>query len=121
MPYKSSEDKAKYARRYYEANKEAAKQSALECNRKIRRRARDFVRKFLSEHPCVDCGISDIRVLEFDHVRGKKDRPVTDLVRQAYALSRVVAEIEKCEVRCANCHRIKSHNTVWARQVSREF
>ena len=59
--------------------------------------------QYLREHPCVDCGETDPVVLEFDHLREKlfgigqmlADRPWRD----------VLAEIEKCEVVCCNCHR----------------
>ncbi|WP_413319571.1 hypothetical protein AA0Z99_03710 [Agrococcus sp. 1P02AA] len=55
---------------------------------------------------CVDCGRSDIRVLEFDHVRGVKVASVGSMVRRGRALVVIRAEIEKCEVRCRNCHGI---------------
>ena len=66
------------------------------------------LRTYLSNHSCVDCGETDIRVLEFDHVRGQKDREISDLLRQGFGWSILEAEIAKCEIRCANCHRIKT-------------
>jgi len=63
---------------------------------------------YLSSHPCVDCGQTDIRVLEFDHVRGQKTDEISHLLSQGCGWSRIQAEIAKCEVRCANCHRIKT-------------
>ena len=35
---------------------------------------------YLRCHPCVDCGQTDIRVLEFDHVRGKKLNSIARMV-----------------------------------------
>jgi hypothetical protein len=69
----------------------------------------------LSTHPCVDCGQTDIRLLEFDHVYGQKSGEISDLLRQGFSWSTIEAEIVKCEVRCANCHRIKTfkHNRNW--------
>lgn len=55
---------------------------------------------------CVDCGKSDIRVLEFDHVRGDKVDSITSMVRRGLSVEVLVEEIAKCEVRCANCHTI---------------
>lgn len=55
---------------------------------------------------CVDCGLRDIRVLEFDHVRGQKVESIGVMVRRGYALEAIRAEIAKCEVRCRNCHVI---------------
>lgn len=69
-------------------------------------RNRIFVRNYLENNPCIDCGNSDIRVLEFDHVRGKKEANVSNAVRNAWELNRLKLEIDKCEIRCANCHRI---------------
>jgi hypothetical protein len=62
-----------------------------------------YLVSFLRKHPCVDCGEDDPVVLEFDHLRdkefsigkGMRDRP----------WKRVLAEMDKCEVVCANCHR----------------
>ncbi|MBX3468895.1 MAG: hypothetical protein KF878_18655 [Planctomycetes bacterium] len=71
---------------------------------------RDLIRAYLldyfSTHPCVDCGVADPRVLEFDHVRGVKVAAVAALIGRS--LASVVAEVVKCEVRCGNCHRRKT-------------
>lgn len=63
--------------------------------------------EYLSCHPCVDCGEADIRMLDFDHVRGKKSDEISRMVNIGYSWPTIKAEIAKCEVRCANCHRIR--------------
>lgn len=72
-----------------------------------RQRNKAFVAAHLDSHPCVDCGEADPVVLDFDHVRGKKVRNVSDLCGAfGYCSTEtLMAEIAKCEVRCANCHR----------------
>ena len=57
---------------------------------------------------CVDCGTTDMRVLEFDHVIGNKKDNLATLVR-AYPPATVKLEIAKCEVRCRNCHAIVTY------------
>ena len=74
------------------------------------RRNRDYVDDYLMNHPCVDCGNSDIRVLEFDHVRGVKEDHICRAIRNAWSLERLKLEIDKCEIRCCNCHRIVTIN-----------
>jgi len=64
---------------------------------------------YKSTHPCVDCGESDPIVLDFDHVRDQKVAAVGRLVGSGAKLQRIVDEIAKCEVRCANCHRRVTH------------
>jgi hypothetical protein len=60
---------------------------------------------YFAEHPCVDCGEQDIRCLEFDHRdRSTKTASIAFLLRAAVSWEVIRAEIEKCDVRCANCH-----------------
>jgi hypothetical protein len=67
-------------------------------------------------NPCVDCGLVDPLVMEFDHITGTKTADVSNLVRDAAPLSVIVAEIAKCVVRCANCHRRRTALTLWGKK-----
>ena len=51
---------------------------------------------------------SDIRVLEFDHVRGEKSGNISEMIASGHSIARLQTEIEKCDVVCANCHRIRT-------------
>jgi hypothetical protein len=65
--------------------------------------ARKFVVDYLAEHPCVDCGEDDVEVLQFDHLRNKKYN-ISAMVCNGYRVYTIKQEMDKCEVRCANCH-----------------
>ena len=73
-----------------------------------RRRHLQKVWDFLILHPCVDCGEPDPVVLDFDHVGDDKIANISYLLNSVGSWRRLEAEIEKCEVRCANCHRRKT-------------
>lgn len=78
---------------------------------------------YLVEHPCVDCGEADLRVLEFDHRDGaRKTAEVTKLAADGVTWTAVLREIEKCDVRCANCHRARTWLTqpAWRRNAHDE-
>jgi len=62
---------------------------------------------YLKTHPCVDCGETDPVVLEFDH-RGDKERLIGRSVALGCSIETISKEVEKCDVRCANCHRRKT-------------
>lgn len=59
-------------------------------------------------NPCLDCGETNPVVLEFDHVKGNKVAAVAVLSKDCWSLEKIQEEINKCEVRCANCHRKKT-------------
>jgi hypothetical protein len=87
---------------------------------RYRARNRHFVEAYLLAHPCADCGLVDPIVMEFDHVFGTKLFHVSTLVRDCAALAILKAEIEKCVVRCANCHRRRTAKELWRRTFSVE-
>lgn len=94
---------AEQKREWYQRNK--VKVIAASRTRKHREveRKRSWIAAYLSQHPCVDCGESDLIVLEFDHLCDKTDN-ISRLIQDG-AQVRLEAEIQKCEVVCANCHR----------------
>lgn len=101
-------DNSKYRERIRRNNKESIVKN------------KEYIKNFLKEHPCVDCGESDLVVLEFDHVRGEKSFNISSGIR-GQGLSSIKEEIEKCEVRCANCHRKKtSKERSWFKELDKK-
>jgi hypothetical protein len=96
-------------RKWYRKNRAAHIKTASRNKKKARAEAQQYIWDYLTAHPCVDCGESNPVVLEFDHVRGKKRMAVANMARQGYSIGAIEEEIAKCVVRCANCHRIKTH------------
>lgn len=57
---------------------------------------------------CLECGYNlHAEVLEFDHVRGVKHFGIAERIGKV-SFARLKAEIAKCEIVCANCHRIRT-------------
>lgn len=75
----------------------------------LRSHTRTYIEEYKRNHPCVDCGEKDIRVLQFDHRDPSlKVAKVNDLAKNK-GIDSVIKEIEKCDVRCANCHQRKHY------------
>lgn len=108
MAYRNVEDRKAASKRHYYANKP----SYLERNKKYRRTINIFVRDLKEKSPCTDCGINyPYYVIDSDHLDDKKGT-----ISALSATGRIAAlkkekeiEIEKCEIVCANCHRIRTH------------
>ncbi|HET9946317.1 MAG TPA: hypothetical protein VFR56_11760 [Actinomycetes bacterium] len=93
-------------RLWYVANAAAHKANVRRRNDEQRHVLHEQLAAYLRQHPCVDCGETDIRCLEFDHRdRSTKSAEISRLVAGAFAWEVLLREIEKCDVRCANCHR----------------
>lgn len=101
-------------RRYYE-NRDVERENGNRRNKEAYLRNKQKVWKYLETHPCVDCGQADFRVLEFDHIEDNKEANIADLLRSKHRWEPIQEEIDKCEVRCANCHRIRGYEQFgWA-------
>ena len=94
--------------RYYARNKDTHIKAVSIHKEKYKQEVHQWIIDYLSTHSCVDCPEKDIRCLEFDHVRGKKSRNVSTMINNICSLDLIKSEIQKCDVRCANCHRKKT-------------
>ncbi len=96
---------AEYRRAHYSMNKAGYVQIAMREARLKKEDVLLHVFEYLRSRPCVDCGGTDIRVLEFDHIdRATKTMDVAKMIGRRNWTT-IEAEIRKCDVRCANCHR----------------
>jgi hypothetical protein len=86
------------------------KTDALKFQAAIRHRNRKFIFKYLNLYgQCIDCGNKDWKVLEFDHQdQDTKSADVSRFYSNHYSFKRIKEEIKKCDIRCANCHKIRT-------------
>ena len=92
-------------REWHRLHKEHHNQLIHARMRRLRRDGAQRILEYLRTHPCVDCGEEDPVVLDFDHLSDKV-ADVSALVRnRLWPWERLLTEIAKCEVVCANCHR----------------
>ena len=98
-----------YQQAHYLANKEIYAAKRRVHSSKVRKENHLKLLKYLQNHPCVDCGEIDPVVLEFDHQKpGDKVKEIGNMLSGAAAWTSIWSEIQKCEVRCANCHKRKT-------------
>ena len=95
---------------YYKNNRTKHLKAILIRNKKNREFLQRYIVQYLKEHCCVDCGQNNIIVLEFDHIRGIKTRNISDMLHRNVSLTTLQYEIDKCDVRCRNCHIIRTAN-----------
>jgi hypothetical protein len=75
---------------------------------KRRALAKAFVQEYLRSHPCIDCGESDPVALDFDHRNQKAKRYCIGAgIAGGILPESLLKEMEKCDIRCSNCHRKK--------------
>lgn len=78
-------------------------------HQKRRAAARIYVEKYKRERGCIECGEKDIRCLQFDHINSEaKFECVSRLISSSASIETIKTEIQKCELRCGNCHRLKT-------------
>jgi 5-methylcytosine-specific restriction endonuclease McrA len=65
--------------------------------------------EYLSNKSCEFCGYTDYRALEFDHIDPKtKTIGISKAVSDTWSWENILNEIEKCQILCANCHKVKT-------------
>ena len=74
-----------------------------------KKRNRVFVQEYKRNNPCIRCGESDPCCLDFHHLdKSSKFANLAEMAGRGFGLNKIIAEILKCVILCANCHR-KQH------------
>lgn len=82
---------------------------AIARKRRLKNNLRKALLEYLKDKACVHCGISDVRVLEFDHINpATKSFGIAQAITRTLQWENVLEEISKCQILCANCHKIKT-------------
>lgn len=108
--------KREHAAAHYQANRARRQAQNL-------RRHTEFLRWYTAlkaGRPCTDCGHAFHPVaMHWDHLPGRsKTADLAALARRG-SRKRVLDEIAKCELVCANCHAIRSHRRREERVIAR--
>lgn len=105
MAYKDPKDPRRLisGRKHYLKNKQRYIENAVAAKEKLR----GYVR-LEKDKPCTDCGMKyPYYVMQFDHLRDKEYH-ISTLVN-SNNIMKLKAELEKCEVVCANCHAERTY------------
>jgi 5-methylcytosine-specific restriction endonuclease McrA len=100
MPWKDKEKQREAIRKHYYANREVYIKKALMRKQTIRK----WLNEVKESQPCTDCGVDyPYYVMDFDHIRDKTIE-INKLINSC-SMTKLKAEIAKCEIVCSNCHR----------------
>lgn len=92
---------SEYRKNHYEQNK----QKYIDKASNYRKEFWEWFRNLKKDLSCIKCGEDRHWVLDFHHRDSSlKDNEVSKLINSV-SKSKVLQEIEKCDVLCANCHR----------------
>lgn len=90
---------SEYLKQHYQDNKEYYKDK----QKRTKDRIMELFIKYMADKSCVDCGEGDSLVLQFDHLRNKTMN-IAKCVHNSWSWDRILGEMSKCEIVCANCH-----------------
>lgn len=99
-----------YQKGWYHKNRDTHKKQSGESRTRRRAEARRLVRAD-KDKPCADCGNKyPYWVMDHDHRPGEvKLFDLNAACKTGVPVARIVAELAKCDVVCANCHRERTH------------
>jgi len=101
----SKDEVRAYNRSYYQRNREQLLKNQAEKNKRFAEKRRKWLVEYKKTLKCVRCEESHPATLTFHHKDGsEKSFEIGNALKLGIGLKRLLAEIEKCEVLCANCH-----------------
>lgn len=118
MAYKNIQDQKNFTKKWYLKNKERLILKARKNNKIYFARNREYINQFKLAKGCIDCGYNlNAVALDFDHLNDKEHN-ISRMSRLYFSLEAIKKEIEKCEVVCSNCHRVRTEKRRMAKLVN---
>jgi hypothetical protein len=91
--------------RDYRKRKASIRASNVDYIERMAVEKRQLMVDWYRANPCSDCGETDIRVLQADHIDPtQKKYNIAFLLSRGFGVAALVEELEKCRSLCANCH-----------------
>jgi hypothetical protein len=95
-----------YQREHYQNNKSVY----AEKEKRRRKRLRAWLKAYKESIPCTDCGGKfPSYVMEFDHIPGNVKAFTIGGSIHRMSQKTYFEELDKCELVCSNCHKIRTH------------
>lgn len=109
--FNKNQDRCRECSKIWYRNNSVVHKKNVTKSRKERVAFNRAIIRSLKDFPCVDCGIKyPYYVMDFDHKRGIKLAHLSSLA--ANSIEKILEEIAKCDLVCANCHRIRTYGPV---------
>jgi len=104
-----TEKRRSFYKEHYHTYRNQYRARAIERKRRLKTIIRQAMLEYLRDKSCLQCGISDARVLEFDHIDPTvKSFNIAQGITRTLRWENILVEISKCQILCANCHKIKT-------------
>lgn len=96
---------SKISKRHYHQNKSEYRKRNIQTTRITH----EYIFNLKAQTACADCGLKyHPVVMDFDHLPEYVKRDHISSLARNRTLAVVKAEIAKCEIVCANCHRMRT-------------
>lgn len=105
-----------YQRQHYIDNESIYTEKSVKYRKDLKR----WIEEEFKSDPCVDCG-NDFPpfVMDFHHRdRATKILSISEMVNKGLSADKIIDEIAKCDLVCANCHRIREHSAKYLARSS---
>ena len=106
MGYKDKNKQKEYQQKHHKRTKKKKRKQ----QNQLKDKRQHFVLEEMQRRggKCAKCGFSDIRALDWHHLDPtEKVDSISNLERNRVNMDKLQAELDKCELICANCHRIE--------------
>ncbi|MBX7173794.1 MAG: hypothetical protein K1X72_22685 [Pyrinomonadaceae bacterium] len=108
MPIKDKEKRREYQKEYMRKWYEKNKAKHISYVRARDKKILTWLKEYKSSLQCEKCGENHPACLEFHHIDPKEKKFSLGRAKSHLTIKSLKAEIAKCKLLCANCHR-KEH------------